>query len=60
MDTNYPPINEANFKSHDWTSFYGDVQEDIPVNAPAPHGKEVVIRIIVMVASAGTMVSPLS
>ena len=38
MDPNYPLINEDNFKSHDWTYFYGYVQEAIPVNAPAPHG----------------------
>ena len=47
MDLNYPPINEDNFKFHDWTPFYGDVQEAIPVKAPAPRGKEVVIQMMV-------------
>ena len=47
MDPNYPPINEDSFKSHNWTAFYGDVQEATPVNAPAPRGKEVVIWIMV-------------
>ena len=46
MDPNYPPINEDNFKSHDWKAFYGDVQGDIPVNAPAPRGKVFVIRMM--------------
>ena len=53
MDPNYPPINEANFKYHDWTAFYGDVQEAIPVNDPASCGKEVVIRMMVDSDHAG-------
>ena len=47
MDPNYPLINEDNFKSHEWTAFYGDVQEDIPVDDPAPRVKEAVIRMMV-------------
>ena len=43
MDPNYPPINEDNFNSHYWIDFYGDVQEDIPVNTSAPRVKGVVI-----------------
>ena len=47
MDPNYPPINNDNIKSKDWTAFYGDVQESIPINNPAPRGKAVVIWMMV-------------
>ena len=53
MDPNCPPINEENFKSHDWIDFYGDVQEDILVNAPDTRGKEIVIRMKVGSDHAG-------
>ena len=46
-DPNKPPINNDNFESHDWKSFNGDVQEAIPINAPAPQCKAVIIRIMV-------------
>ena len=53
MDPNYSLINEDNFKYHDWTHSYGDVQEAIPVNNPAPHGKEVVIIMMLDSYHAG-------
>jgi len=28
------------FIKHDWKDFYGNVKEQIPVNAPTPQGKE--------------------
>ena len=47
MYPNYPPINEDNFKSHDWTDFSGHVQEAIPINTPAACVKEVLIWMMV-------------
>ena len=52
---NYPPINNDNYESQDWTAFYGDVQEAIPINVPAPRGKAVVIQIKVDSDHAGNL-----
>ena len=40
-DPSYPEINMADFKTRDWTEFYGSVKEPIPPNAPLPRGKPV-------------------
>ena len=55
MDSNYPPINKYNVESQDWTAFYSDVQESIAINAPAPQGKAVVIRMMVDSDHAGDL-----
>ena len=47
MDPNYPPTNYDKFELQDWIAFYGDVQEAIPINAPVPRGKAVVILMMV-------------
>ena len=47
MDPNYPRINSNNFESQDWTNFYGDILEAIPINTPALWVKAVVILIMV-------------
>jgi hypothetical protein len=42
------------FKANeDWTTFYGDVKEAIPPNAPQPHGKSVVLHLFVDSDHAG-------
>ena len=41
MNQNYPTIDYENFKNHDWTSFYGNNKEAVPLNAPEPRGKSV-------------------
>ena len=56
MDTNYPPTNYDNFELQDCTAFYGDVQESVPINAPAPRGKSVIIRMMVDIDHAGDVV----
>ena len=41
-DPSYPKIDVNEFKDgENWTTFYGDVQEAIPANAPKPRGKSV-------------------
>lgn len=40
FDPSYPEIDHSTFKECDWKSFYGDVSEAIPPNAPPPRGKE--------------------
>jgi len=45
FDPTYPDINTGDFnETGDWKNFYGDVTEAIPINAPEPRGKEVVLR----------------
>ena len=44
----------SEFKSNDiWAPFYGDVQEDKPLNAPKPVGKEFALRMFVDSDHAG-------
>ena len=40
-DPLYPEIDHSVFKECDWSEFYRDVKEAVPVNAPEPQGKEV-------------------
>ena len=47
MDPNYPTVNEDSPKAQDWSQQYGDIKEAMPINAPPPRGKEVVLRMIV-------------
>ena len=53
FDPTYPEIDKSQFQEHDWKSFYGDVKEPIPVDAPEPRGKEVDLRLYVDSDHAG-------
>ena len=39
FDPTYPDIDYKTFPDHDWKSFYGDVREAKPLDAPKPLGK---------------------
>ena len=39
FDPTYPEINESDFKEQDWSTFYGNIKEVRPENAPVPRGK---------------------
>jgi hypothetical protein len=47
FDDAYINWNEKDFTSYDWTDFYGNVQEEIPKNAPQPRGKPVQLNVFV-------------
>ena len=47
MDPKYPTVNEYSFKAQDWSQQYGDIKEALPINAPPPRVKEVVLRMMV-------------
>jgi hypothetical protein len=47
FDTTYPDIDLDFFPTFDWTKFYGDVTEAIPINMPKPLGKKVDLQMIV-------------
>ena len=53
FDPRYPKVNEDEFKRCDWTNFYGDVKEPMPLNAPKPLGKPVMLRLMVDSDHAG-------
>ncbi|KAI2510101.1 Reverse transcriptase (RNA-dependent DNA polymerase) [Fragilaria crotonensis] len=53
FDPSYPDIDRSAFKECDWKSFYGEVTEAIPPNAPPPRGKDVDIRLFVDSDHAG-------
>ena len=53
MDPNYPTVNEDIFKDQDWSQQYGYIKEAIPINAPPPIGKAVVLRMMVDSDQAG-------
>ena len=40
-DPLYPEKDDSVFKNCDWSQFYWDAEEPIPMNAPKPQGKEV-------------------
>jgi hypothetical protein len=46
FDSTYPKIDMGQFPQCNWTKFYGNVEEAIPVDMPEPLGKDVAIRMI--------------
>jgi hypothetical protein len=52
----YDPSNV--FKPNNWKSFYGNVEESIPSNAPEPRGKDVDLRLYVDSDHAGEKHTP--
>jgi hypothetical protein len=40
FDPTYPKIDMRQFPQYDWTKFYGNVEEAIPVEMPKPLGKD--------------------
>ena len=53
FDPSYPEIDMQSFKECEWKTFYGDVHEAIPTNAPLARGKEVDVRLFVDSDHAG-------
>ena len=53
----YPDIDHNVFKKYDWSEFYQDAKEAIPMNAPEPHCKQVDICMFVDSDHAGGKVS---
>jgi hypothetical protein len=47
FDPTYPVIDETRFQAQDWSNAYGNVKEAIPLNAPEPLGKAVVLQCYV-------------
>ncbi|KAG7370183.1 reverse transcriptase RNA-dependent DNA polymerase [Nitzschia inconspicua] len=48
MDPTYPTIDLSRFNDGvDWSNFYGDVKEALPLNMPKPRGKPLVMRLFV-------------
>ena len=52
-DPLYPTIDLNVFKHNNWKSFYGNVKESIPSNAPKPRGKDVDLQLYVDSDHAG-------
>jgi hypothetical protein len=46
FDLTCPKIGMGQFPQFNWTKFYGDVEEALPVDMPEPLGKEVDIRMM--------------
>ena len=57
FDPTYRVIDKSAIPTHDWTDFYGNVEEAFPSNAPMPNGKEIVTRCFVDADHAGDKVS---
>ena len=54
FDPSYPSINISDFCDGEaWKEVYGNVKEPKPTNAPAPRGREAVIRVFVDSDHAG-------
>jgi hypothetical protein len=46
FDPTYPKIDMRQFPQYNWTKFYGNVEEAIPVDMPKPLGKDLDVRIM--------------
>jgi len=57
FDPTYPEIDMGSFKECDWKTFYRNVKEAIPPNAPEVRGKEVHLRLYVDSDHAGEEVT---
>ena len=58
FDPTYPEIDMRTFKHQcEWETFYGDVKEAVPPNAPTPRGREVDIRLYVDSDHAGDLLT---
>lgn len=57
FDDNTLNFTSADFQEHEWTDFYGNVQEAIPSNAPEPRGNPVQINAFVDANHAGNLVT---
>jgi hypothetical protein len=53
FDPSYPEMDMSTFQEHDWTDFYGDIQEAIPPDRPKSQGKEIDIQMFVDSNHAG-------
>jgi hypothetical protein len=57
MDDARPLIDESHFIKADWSAFYPDAQEPIPLNAPEPRGASVLMSCFVDADHAGNRVT---
>jgi hypothetical protein len=46
FDPTYPKIDMGMFPQYNWTNFYGNIEEAIPVDMPEPLGKDVDVRMM--------------
>ncbi len=46
FDPTYPKIDLGQFPQYNWTKFYGNVKEAIPVDMPEPLGKDLDVRMM--------------
>ncbi len=46
FDPTYPKIDMHQFPQYNWTKFYGNIEEAIPVDMPKPLGKDLDIHMM--------------
>ena len=57
-DSTTPDVDESAFVHNaDWTDFYGDVEEALPIDMPVPRGRPVTISAFVDANHAGNVVT---
>jgi hypothetical protein len=52
-----PDIDESSFIQADWSEFYRDAKEAVPMNAPEPRGNRVIISCFVDADHTGNLVT---
>jgi hypothetical protein len=57
FDPNYVTWDQASFQEFDWTEFYHDAKESIPLDAPQPRGHAVQINAFVDADHAGNKIT---
>ncbi len=57
LDPAYPQVDDSHFIQADWSEFYPDAKELIPLNAPEPRGNPIMISCFVDADHAGNLVT---
>jgi hypothetical protein len=57
LDATLPFVDETRFQTVDWRDFYPEAQEAIPLNAPLPRGKPVIMSCFVDADHAGNHIT---
>ena len=57
FDPDHPQISQDRFQKFDWVDFYKDAEEEIPMDAPEPRGREVGIHCFVDASHASDKVT---
>ena len=56
-DSSYPEIDHSVFNEYDWSEYYMDAKEAIPMNASEPQGKGLIFTFLLIIIMQGQSIS---